>query len=117
MNDRIFVDNLRLDCRVGITSEERKRPQEVVADISFFLNLKRAAESDTMGETIDYREVRQRVMQFISEREFKLLEALADGIATYLLDSFKAERVTVRVRKAKYLSDPSIGIEIVRDRR
>ncbi|MDG6963733.1 MAG: dihydroneopterin aldolase [Nitrososphaerota archaeon] len=117
MNDRIFVDNLRLNCRVGITSEERKEPQEVTMDISLFLNLKPAAESDSMGETIDYREVRQRVMQFISKREFKLLEALADGTATCLLDSFKAERVTVRVRKAKYSSDPSIGIEIVRDRR
>ncbi|MDG6974175.1 MAG: dihydroneopterin aldolase [Nitrososphaerota archaeon] len=90
MNDRIFVDNLRLNCRVGITSEERKEPQEVTMDISLFLNLKPAAESDSMGETIDYREVRQRVMQFISKREFKLLEALADGTATCLLDSFKA---------------------------
>ncbi len=86
-------------------------------DISLFLNLKPAAESDSMDKTNNYREVRERVLRFISNREFKLLETFADGIANQLLEAFKAERVTVRARKTKYSREPSIGVEIVRDRK
>jgi dihydroneopterin aldolase len=117
MNDRIFLDNLHLKCRIGIADEERREPQEVIMDISLFIDLKPAAESDSVDNTIDYREVRGRVLRFASDREFRLLEALAGGVATHLLEAFKAERVTVRARKAKYSSEPSIGIEIARDRK
>ena len=33
-----------------------------------------------------------------------------------MLDAFPVERVSVRVRKAKYSQEPSIGVEIARDR-
>lgn len=82
MGDRISIDNLRLKCRVGITNEERREPQEIVVDTSLTVNLERAGGSDDLNDTVDYMEIMQRVSQFVSNREFKLLESLAEGIAT-----------------------------------
>jgi dihydroneopterin aldolase len=116
MTDRIFVDNLRLSCRVGITPEERRQPQEVLVDVSIFLSLVRAGRSDDVRDTVNYKEVVQRVSLYVSGKEFTLLEGLAEGVVSAVLDAFPVERVVVKVRKAKYSDEPSIGIEVARDR-
>lgn len=117
MVDRIFLDNLRLKCRIGITDEERRDLQDVIVDISLVVSLKRAGVSDNIGDTIDYRETMERVSKFASEREFKLLEGLAEGIADLVLKTAHVKKVTVKVRKAKYSSEPSVGVEIERSRK
>ena len=114
--DRIFIDGLRLDCRIGVTDEERRLTQNVLVDVSLFLDLRRAAASGRIEDTTDYREAKRLFSRFVSEGEFRLLESLAEGIASIALDELGAERVVVRVRKEKYSADPSIGIEIERQR-
>jgi dihydroneopterin aldolase len=116
LNDRIFVDNLRLSCRIGITPEERKEPQEVLVDVSLSISLAVPGKSDSLSDSLDYRQILQRVSTYGSSREFTLIEGLAEGIASLMLETFPADRVSVRVRKAKYSSEPSIGVELVRDR-
>jgi 7,8-dihydroneopterin aldolase/epimerase/oxygenase len=114
--DRIFIDNLRIDCLIGVTDEERRQPQKVVVDVDLFLDLRRAASSGNVEDTVNYREAKRQVSQFVSGGEFVLLESLAEGIASLALDGFKVERVVVKVRKEKYSAEPSIGIEIERGR-
>jgi 7,8-dihydroneopterin aldolase/epimerase/oxygenase len=114
--DRIFIENLRVDCVIGIMDEERRQPQKVVVDVSLVLDLGRAASSKKMQDTIDYREAKRQISKFVSTGEFLLLETLAEGIASLALKTFKVERVVVRVRKEKYSVEPSIGIEIERAR-
>ncbi|MDG6941384.1 MAG: dihydroneopterin aldolase [Nitrososphaerota archaeon] len=114
LGDRIFIDNLRLKCRVGVTDEERLLPQEILMDITLAINLKPAGTSDNLGDTLDYKDMLRRISQFASEREFKLLEGLAEGIAALALKVDRVEKVTVKARKAKYSSEPSIGVKIER---
>lgn len=114
--DRLFIENLRLDCLIGVDDDERRRPQTVVLDVSLFLDLVRPASSGKIGDTVDYREARRLISDFVSSGRFTLLEGLAEGIASLALDELDAERVVVRVRKEKYSVEPSIGIEIERAR-
>ena len=114
--DRIFIEGLRLDCTIGVTDRERRVRQVVLVDVSLFLDLRRAAASGKIEDTADYRQAKTLFSQFVSEGEFRLLETLAEGVASIALDRLGAERVTVRVRKEKYSADPSIGIEIERTR-
>jgi FolB domain-containing protein len=116
MMDRIFVDNLRLDCLIGVTEEERRQPQKIIVDMDLTLDLGRAAISKRIEDTVDYREVRRQVSGFVSSGEFMLLESLAEGIASLALDRFKIDGVVVKLRKEKYAVEPSIGIEIERIR-
>jgi dihydroneopterin aldolase len=115
--DRIFIENLRLECQVGVTEQERSRAQKIILDLSLDLELSKAAASKKLADTVDYREVQRQVSLFVSSGEFLLLESLADGVATVVLDGFKVERVRVRARKEKYSVEPSIGIEVERSRR
>lgn len=114
--DTVFIENLRLDCRVGVTDEERRTPQKVLVDVALSLDLSRAASSKKLEDTIDYREAKRQVSQFVSRGEFVLLESLAEGVAALALGGFEVDRVAVRVRKEKYSTEPSIGVRIERAR-
>lgn len=115
--DKIFLENLRLQCRVGISEEERRRPQGVVVDATLILDLSKAAKLRNLAHTVDYREARGLISGVVSKGQFRLLESLAEEIAVLLLAKFDIERVVVRVRKEKYSSEPSIGVEVERERR
>ncbi len=114
--DRIFIDNLHLDCRVGVTDEERRLAQKVVVDVSLALESGRAAASGRLADTVDYREAKRLISQFVSKGEFVLIESLAEGIASLALERFSVDRVVVKVRKEKYSVEPSIGVEVERAR-
>jgi len=115
--DRIFLENLRIKCKIGASEKERRVAQEVIIDLSLFANLKRAAATDRIGYTIDYRRVRRQISEFVSSREFRLLEGLAEGVASVALKTAGVQRVSVKVRKARYSDEPSVGVEIERTKR
>ena len=116
MTDRIILDRIRLRCRIGISQEERREPQEVILGLTLILALASAGKTEDLADTVNYREALERVTKFVTEGEFILLEGLAEGIASLALDAFRVQRVKVRVRKAKYSNEPRIGIEIERER-
>jgi len=115
--DRIFIHSLTLPCRIGITEDERRQPQGVVVDVDMVLDLSRAAKTRDVADTIDYREARLLISGVMSKGQFKLLETLAEEIAVLLMAKFDIERVSVKIRKQKYSSAPTIGVEIERERR
>jgi dihydroneopterin aldolase len=112
--DRIFIENLRSECRIGVTEEERGKPQEVIFDVVLTLDLSRSASTKSLEDTVDYRAARLQISNFASHGEFILLESLAEGVASLFLGKFNVQGVTVRVRKKKYSDTPSIGVEIER---
>jgi 7,8-dihydroneopterin aldolase/epimerase/oxygenase len=114
--DKIFIDNLVIPCRVGITEKERSRRQALLVDLYVFRDLKDAGISDDPEKTSSYSEISENVFSFVSKGEFKLLESIAEGISSLLLKNPLVVKVKVRVRKKKYSSIPSIGIEITRTR-
>lgn len=114
MSDRIYLDDLSVPCRIGISPLERRRAQRVIVEVSLFLDLTTAAQSDSLSDSIDYRKVKARVAEVAAAEEFTLLEGLAEAIADALLVDFGTDRVVVNVRKAKYSARPAIGVEIER---
>ncbi len=116
MKDRIFIKNLTVLSRIGFTDRERQRKQKVIVDLEIFVDLKDAGKTDDMDRTINYKEILEKVRKIASGREYKLLEHLAEEIASNLLESFAVERVDVTLKKAKYSKSPIIGIGISRRR-
>lgn len=116
MGDIIFIENLRLPCRIGVLDRERSMKQEIVVDVVIFRSLRRAGITDDISGTISYSELRRQVTEFVSDGEFRLLEGVAEGIASLVLRNRVVRKVRVRVRKKKYSKSPLIGIEITRFR-
>jgi dihydroneopterin aldolase len=97
--DSIFISDLRVETIVGIWDWERRMPQTVSLDLEMAADISRAAETESIDDTLDYRSVAKRVSQFIVEAEFKLVETMAEQVADVIRSEFSVPWVRVTVRK------------------
>lgn len=97
--DIIFIESFRVDTVIGAYDRERYLAQPVEIDLRIGLSTASAGASENLADTIDYAAVVQRLRDDLSHQHFKLLEALAEHIATLLLEEFGAAWVRVSVAK------------------
>ena len=97
--DRIFLHDLRVETVVGIWDWERKIRQTVSIDLEMGTDNRKAAESDSIEDTLNYKLVAKRVQQFVADAEFQLVESLAENIAAIVLEEFDLPWIEVRVNK------------------
>lgn len=113
--DLIFIEGLIGQTVIGIHDSELHRPQPVRVDLQAGLPRSRACDTDTIGDTIDYGVVRERLNRLFAEHDIKLLEAFAERIAEILVLEFGAHWVQVRVAKPRKFEDvESVGVMIER---
>ncbi|HEY3915354.1 MAG TPA: dihydroneopterin aldolase, partial [Verrucomicrobiae bacterium] len=97
--DRIVIQDLEVDYRVGVPAEERQAPQRLLLTIEIEHDFTAAAKNDDLGATIDYYAVAQRLLRFGNRRQWKLIETLAVDLAEMILREFGGASVTVEVKK------------------
>jgi len=97
--DKIFLTALTTECIVGIWDWERKVKQTVVIDLEMACDVRKAAASDHIDDTLDYKKVSKRILSFVSESQFQLVETLTEHIAKIIVLEFGVPWVRVRVNK------------------
>lgn len=97
--DRIEIRGLRARGRHGVFEEERRRGQIFVVDVTLERNLSQPADTDALGDTVDYGILAQQVSEAIQQTRFDLIEALAGHIASLALADPSVVAVEVRVAK------------------
>jgi dihydroneopterin aldolase len=97
--DTIFLSGLTTECIIGIWDWERRVRQKVVVDVEMGADVRRAARSDRIEDTLDYKRVAKRLLQFIGDSEFQLVETLAERIAELVITEFAVPWVRVRLNK------------------
>ena len=97
--DIIFIESLRVDTLVGIYPRERAAPQTIEVDLEIGASTASAGASDDIRDTIDYAVVVERLRADLAAKHFNLLEALAEHVATLLIEEFRAQWVRVRIAK------------------
>ena len=113
--DTVFIRELRVETVVGIFDWERRIRQTVSLDLEMRTDIRRAAHSDRIEDTLDYKAVAKRVVQFVSAAQFQLVETLAEKIAALVLDEFKVTQVKVTLHKPGAVSgSKSVGVVIER---
>ena len=113
--DLIFIDGFVGHTVIGIHDAELHRPQPLVIDVCAGLARARACDTDRIGDTLDYSELRLRLQRLLVEHRVKLLEALAEQIAQIVLYEFHAQWVRVRVAKPNKFDDvQALGVLIER---
>jgi dihydroneopterin aldolase len=115
--DSIFVRQLRLPVRVGVSKEERSRPQFVLLDLEVGRDLTRAGQTDDLSETIDYGAITGGLATLLEDTEVLLLERLAHEVAEFLLNQEGVVTVTVSVAKEVPPIEEetaAVGVTIVR---
>jgi 7,8-dihydroneopterin aldolase/epimerase/oxygenase len=97
--DRISIRDLRVATRIGVTSAERAEPQVIVITVDLHRDLRGPSRSDDLQDTIDYHAVTVAIAEMVRASEAKLLEHLAEKIATLVIKTAGIESATVEVRK------------------
>lgn len=97
--DKIFLSGLKVETIVGIWEWERKIPQTVVIDLEMAADVRRAAATDSIGDTLNYKLVAKRVSELVVEGQFQLVETMAERIAETLIGEFSVPWVKVCVNK------------------
>jgi len=111
--DTIFIREFRVDAWVGIYEWEKQRPQTLEMEIEIGIPGNAVGRTDNIHDTVHYGEVVQRITTDLSQRKFKLLEALAEHVCDVITGEFKAPWVKPDFGPgdAKFQLYPKLSIE------
>jgi dihydroneopterin aldolase len=113
--DKIFIHALKTETIVGIFDWERQVKQTVVMDIEFSADIRKAALSDSIDDTLNYKGVAKRVLAFVEESRFHLVETLAEHVAMLLLEEFGVSWVSITLSKPGAIrSSRDVGVMLER---
>ncbi|MBF6648551.1 dihydroneopterin aldolase [Methylobacter sp. BlB1] len=113
--DIIFLGGLEIQTVIGIYDWEREIKQAVVLDIEMAYDIKKAAETDDIQYALDYKAVSQRIISFVEQSSFFLVEKLIEEIAAIIRNEFNVPWVKIRLNKRGAISSArDVGIIIER---
>ena len=96
---RISIVDLEVFYHIGVTEEERAKPQRLLITVDMDVDFSTAAMTDRVEKTINYFDVSQELLKFGEKRSWKLLEKLVSNVAEYIMTRYKPEVVTVEIKK------------------
>ena len=115
--DRIFLHGLAVECIIGFIEWERRTKQTVVIDVEMPVDCARAAATDDVADTLDYKKVAKRLIAFVETSEFKLVETLAHRAALVVLEEFGVEWIRLSVNKPGAIRhSKDVGVAVLRTR-
>jgi 7,8-dihydroneopterin aldolase/epimerase/oxygenase len=115
--DKIFIHALKSEAIIGIYDWERQVRQTVLIDLEFGADIRKAALTDSIDDTLNYKRVAKQVLAFVEASEFHLVETLAEHVAMLVLEEFGVAWVRITLSKPGAVrSSRDVGVEIERDR-
>ena len=115
--DKVFIEALEIECVIGIYDWERKIKQPIVLDIEMGFDNRKPAATDDIADTLDYKAVSKRLIQFVSESDFGLVETLAERCCAIILGEFGVQNVKLKLSKVGAVRGArAVGVMIERDR-
>ena len=97
--DIIYLHDLRIDTVIGVFDWERQVRQTVILDLEMAADIRRAAARDDLTDTLNYKAVAKRLIEFVGNSEFQLVETLAERVAELMLNEFGVPWLRLRVNK------------------
>lgn len=116
--DIVFIEALEIDTVIGIYDWERKITQKVVLDIEMAFDNHRPAASDDIADTLDYKSVSKRLIAFVGESKFGLVESLAEHCASIIREEFGVVWLRLKLSKPGAVTGSrAVGVVIERGTR
>ncbi|MGB5475154.1 MAG: dihydroneopterin aldolase [Gammaproteobacteria bacterium] len=116
--DTVFISDLRIETLIGIYGWERKVRQTISLDLEMGADIRAAAATDAIEDTLNYKAVAKRLIAFVGASEFQLVETLAEKIAEIVLNEFKVPWVRLTVHKPGAVrGSRDVGVIIERGQR
>ncbi len=113
--DIVFIRDLQVETVIGIYDWERKIRQTISLDIDMATDIQKAATTDNIDDTLSYKTVAKRLITFIEESEYELVESLAEKICSIIRDEFNVPWVRLTLHKSGAVrGSRSVGVIIER---
>jgi 7,8-dihydroneopterin aldolase/epimerase/oxygenase len=113
---RISIVDLEVFYQVGVTDEERAKPQRLLITVDMDVDFSTASLSDRLEKTINYFDVAQELLKYGQGRNWKLLEKLVANIADFVIAKFRPETVTVEIKKFSIPQARHVSVMLTRNR-
>jgi 7,8-dihydroneopterin aldolase/epimerase/oxygenase len=114
--DKIFIHALKTETIVGIYDWERQVRQTVLIDVEISADIRKAALTDSIEDTLNYKRVAKRVLAFVEASQFHLVETLAEHVAMLILEEFGVGWVRIALSKPGAVrSSRDVGVALERD--
>ncbi|HEY9036024.1 MAG TPA: dihydroneopterin aldolase [Pseudomonadales bacterium] len=97
--DIVYIRDMKVDTIIGIYDWEREIRQTVSLDLEMAADIRKAGRSDHIDDTLNYKAVAKRLIAFIEESDFQLVETLAERVAAIVLDEFNVPWLRLRLSK------------------
>ncbi|QDH68871.1 dihydroneopterin aldolase [Marilutibacter alkalisoli] len=115
--DHVFIEGLEIDALIGIYDWERRVRQALVFDIEMAFDNRVPAASDDIADTLNYKAVSKRVIEYVRQSDFGLVETLAERVAAIILDEFGVHRLRLKLSKPGAVRGArAVGVVIERER-
>ena len=116
--DTVFINDLRIETIICIYDWESKVSQTISLDLEMGTDILRAAASDSIEDTLNYKDVAKRLIAFVEASEYQLVETLAENIAAIVLDEFSVPWLKLTVHKPGAVrGSRDVGVIIERGQR
>ncbi|MFZ5592751.1 MAG: dihydroneopterin aldolase [Pseudomonadota bacterium] len=97
--DIIYLRDLRIETVIGVYEWERRIKQTIILDIEMGTDIRKAAQTDSLDDTLNYKAVAKRLIEFVGNSQFQLVETLAERIAEIVLGEFQVPWLRLQVNK------------------
>src|SRR6266404_3625219 len=112
--DRIHIEQLELAARVGVPEKERAVPQRLTASITVWPGQQTKALHDDIAKTVNYSKICEETKKFVLGRSDKLIETLADRLASHLLQLFPIQKIEIELRKFVLADADYVSVTVTR---
>jgi len=97
--DHVFIEGLEIEALIGIYDWERRIRQPLVFDIEMAFDNRIPAATDAIADTLNYKAVSNRIVEYVSQSSFELVETLAERVAQIVITEFGVQRVRLKLSK------------------
>jgi FolB domain-containing protein len=113
---KITIADLEVAYCIGVTEEERAKPQRLLVSVDMTFDFSSASVSDRIEKTINYADLAQELFKYGDNRNWKLLERLVANISDHILAKYKPQMVTVEIKKFTIPQARYVSVSLTRTR-
>jgi len=97
--DTVFIEGLEIDALIGIYDWERRIRQVLRFDLELAFDNRIPAASDDIDDTLDYKAISKRLIDYVQQSNFQLVETLAEHCAALVLEEFPVTWLRLKLSK------------------
>jgi dihydroneopterin aldolase len=113
---KITIADLEVHYCIGVTDDERAKPQRLLVTVGITFDFSSASVSDRVEKTINYADVSQELLRYGDGRNWKLLERLVANMSDHLMAKYKPQSVNVEIKKFTIPQAAYVSVALTRSR-